>query len=120
MKKNFGIILAIALGLSALLLLIAFQAGWVQAMPFKQERAGAPTIVSYQGQIWDGDAPYNGTGYFKFAILDATGTTYYWSNDGGELGIPPEEYHSTGSEWSFQCQPWGFFPVRWIDDSIIG
>jgi hypothetical protein len=92
MKKNFGIILAIALGLSALLLLIAFQAGWVQAMPFKQERAGAPTIVSYQGQIWDGDAPYNGTGYFKFAILDATGTTYYWSNDTGELGIPPEEY----------------------------
>jgi hypothetical protein len=92
MKKNFGIVLAVALGLSALLLTIAFQAGWVRANPFNQERAGAPTIVSYQGQIWDGADPFNGTGYFKFAILDATGTTYYWSNDGGELGIPPEEY----------------------------
>jgi hypothetical protein len=91
MKKNFGIILAIALGLSALLLTIALQAGWVRANPFNQERAGAPTIVSYQGQIWDGADPYNGTGYFKFAILDATGTTYYWSNF-GELGVPPIEY----------------------------
>ena len=83
MKKNFGTILAIALGLSALLLTIAFQAGWVNARPFaQQERAGAPTIVSYQGQIWDGDEPYGGTGYFKFAIVDADGTTTYWSNDG--------------------------------------
>ena len=43
MKKNFGIILAIALGLSALLLTIAFQAGWVQATPFFQtDRAASP------------------------------------------------------------------------------
>lgn len=91
MKKNFGIVLAIALGLSALLLTIAFQAGWVQANPFKQEtRAGAPAMVSYQGQIWDGDTPYNGTGYFKFAILDFSSTIQYWSND--TLTEPPVAY----------------------------
>jgi len=80
MKKNLGIILAIALGLSALLLTIGTLAGWVKANPFAQEeRAGAPTIVSYQGQIWDGDNPYNGTGYFKFIIYDSIG--FVWSND---------------------------------------
>jgi len=83
MKKNFGIVLAVALGLSALLLTIAFQAGWVKANPFAQEeRIGAPTIVSYQGQIWDGETPYNGTGYFKFAIMDVTGTIYHWNSSG--------------------------------------
>ncbi len=82
MKKNFGIVLAIALGLSALLLTIGSLAGWVKANPFAQEeRTGAPTIVSYQGQIWDGDTPYNGTGYFKFAIIDSF-STQTWSNDG--------------------------------------
>jgi len=82
MKKNFGIILAIALSLSALLLTIAFQAGWVQAKPFFQsERGPEPSIVSYQGQIWDGDVPYNGNGYFKFLILDEK-EDMVWSNDG--------------------------------------
>jgi len=84
MKKNFGIILAIALGLSALLLTIGTLAGWVQANPFTQEeRAGAPTFVSYQGQIWDGKIPYEGTGYFKFAIYDSS-IKQTWSNDGND------------------------------------
>jgi hypothetical protein len=26
--------------------------------------------------------PHNGTGYFKFAVVNAAGTTSYWSNDG--------------------------------------
>jgi len=87
MKKNFGIILAIAMGLSALLLTIAFQAGWVKANPFKQEeRAGTPPIVSYQGQLWDGIAPYDGDGYFMFALIDEEGDII-WSNDGTR---PPE------------------------------
>jgi len=82
MKKYFPTILSIALSLTAILLFIAFQAGWVQANPFVQaERAGAPTIVSYQGAIYDGDIPYNGTGYFKFAIINLAGSTTYWSND---------------------------------------
>ncbi|MCJ7659928.1 MAG: hypothetical protein MUO67_12340 [Anaerolineales bacterium] len=98
MKKNFGLILAIALGLSALLVTIAFQTGWVKAgLSYQEERAGAPTIVSYQGQIWDGDTPYDDTGYFKFAIVDAGGTTTYWSNDGTSTGgTEPTESISLG------------------------
>ena len=90
MKKKLGLILAITLGLSALLLSVASLAGWVTASPFNQERAGAPTIVSYQGQIWDGVTAYNGIGYFKFAILNAGGSTQYWSND--TLATPPTAY----------------------------
>lgn len=85
MKKNFGIVLAIALGLSALLLTVAFQAGWVRANPSRQERASAGALISYQGQIHDTSGPYTGTGYFKFVIINETGSTTYWSNDGTSI-----------------------------------
>ena len=45
-------------------------------------QSGAPTVVSYQGQVTLGGTPYNGTGYFKFAVVNAAGDTTYWSNDG--------------------------------------
>ena len=47
---------------------------------------GAPTMVSYQGQVLLGGTPFTGTGYFKFAVVDAAGTTSYWSNDGTSSG----------------------------------
>jgi hypothetical protein len=83
MKKYFPYILSIALSLTAILLVVAFQAGWVQANPSRQERVGAPTMVSYQGQIWDGDVPYDGPGYFMFAIY-ASSPSLTWSNDGND------------------------------------
>ena len=74
MKKNLGIIIAIALGLSSLLLTIAFNAGWVKARPpIREENIPVPSFISYQGNISEGGVPYNGTGYFKFAIVDACG-----------------------------------------------
>jgi hypothetical protein len=89
MKKNFGIILAVALGLSALLLTIAFQAGWVQAkLPGQETRTGAPSMVSYQGQIWDGDTPFEGKGSFMFAIINSANETT-WSNDGDPTPTTP-------------------------------
>ena len=30
---------------------------------------GAPTVVSYQGQVTVGGAPYTGDGYFKLAVV---------------------------------------------------
>jgi hypothetical protein len=48
--------------------------------------AGAPSVVSYQGQVSLGGSPFDGKGYFKFAIVDADGTTAYWSNDGSSGG----------------------------------
>jgi N-acetylneuraminic acid mutarotase len=49
-------------------------------------QGGAPTVVSYQGQVTVGGTPYTGTGYFKFAILDGA-SAVQWSNasmSGGE------------------------------------
>ena len=34
---------------------------------------GAPSVVSYQGQVTVGGAPFNGTGHFKFAIVNQAG-----------------------------------------------
>lgn len=45
-----------------------------------------PTTVSYQGYVTMGNLPYDATGYFKFAIVNAAGTTTYWSNDGTSNG----------------------------------
>jgi hypothetical protein len=47
-----------------------------------EQSAGSPEVVSYQGKVLVGGVPYTGAGYFKFAIVDAAGTTSYWSNDG--------------------------------------
>ena len=49
-------------------------------------QAGAPQVVSYQGQVNVNGAAFTGTGYFEFAVVDAAGTTSYWSNDGTSTG----------------------------------
>lgn len=48
--------------------------------------AGAPTVVSYQGRVTVNSQPFDGAGYFKFALVDQAGTTSYWSNDGTSTG----------------------------------
>ena len=47
--------------------------------------SGAPTMVSYQGQVKVGGTPYSGTGYFKFAIWSGSGGNA-WTNDGTAAG----------------------------------
>ncbi|MDD1713472.1 MAG: YncE family protein [Methanoregulaceae archaeon] len=49
----------------------------------------ALTVVSYQGRVSVNGQPFNGTGYFKFAIVNAGGTAAYWSNDGTGLATAP-------------------------------
>jgi hypothetical protein len=63
-------------------------AGLVGAVPQARPRllAGAPSVVSYQGQVNLGGSPFDGKGYFKFAIVDPDGTTTYWCNDGSYGG----------------------------------
>jgi hypothetical protein len=72
------------IGLAILALALAVVVTVAQATPAEPAlvQAGAPTVVSYQGQVKVGDSAYDGTGYFKFAIVDAKVTTSYWSNDG--------------------------------------
>lgn len=88
MKKFYFRKLSIYIGLVLLLLHLA---GLVTATPAPQaDRSGAPSVVSYQGQVIVGGTPYSGTGYFKFAIVNSLGTTSYWSNDGSSgMGSEP-------------------------------
>ena len=44
--------------------------------------AQVPQIINYQGKIAVGSTPFTGTGQFRFALVDGTGATSYWSNDG--------------------------------------
>ena len=44
-------------------------------------QAAAPEHVNYQGSVQVDGVLFNGTGQFKFALVDSTGTTTYWSND---------------------------------------
>ncbi len=52
-------------------------------------RAQVPGIINYQGRIVDGGTNFNGTGQFKFALVNGSaGTTNYWSNNGTAVGQP--------------------------------
>ncbi len=84
-------------------LLVALGAGVVFAGPPAQPLAAsaAPTVVSYQGQVTVGGVPHNGSGYFKFAVVDAAGTTSYWSNDGTASGEPVNAVELTVSNGLF-------------------
>ncbi|MBL9157919.1 MAG: tail fiber domain-containing protein [Verrucomicrobiales bacterium] len=44
--------------------------------------AEPPGIINHQGRIAISGVNHSGPGYFKFALVDATGATTYWSNDG--------------------------------------
>lgn len=44
--------------------------------------AAVPSTMSYQGKLVVGNTNYLGTAYFKFAVVNATDTVTYWSNDG--------------------------------------
>ncbi len=63
----------------------------IQAAPGNAPMApgGSPTVVSYQGQVTLDGSPYDGTGYFKFAVVDEaapppTGPTTAAPSGGGE------------------------------------
>jgi len=66
--------------------------------------SGAPTVVSYQGVVMESGTPYTGTGYFKFAVVNAAGDTSYWSNDGTSSGggEPTDGVSLTVDEGLFQ------------------
>ncbi len=97
---------------SVIVLSVALGFTLVHAAPWKAPSAqgGAPTVVSYQGTVMVGTTPYDGTGYFKFAIVDSGGT-YYWSNDGTK-GEPSQSVELDVSN--------GFFTVLLGDTSLSG
>ena len=49
---------------------------------FTSLHAQVPSLINYQGRVLVGAANFNGTGQFKFALVNGAGSTTYWSNDG--------------------------------------
>lgn len=50
--------------------------------------AQVPQLINYQGRVTLGGTNFDGTGQFKFALINAGGSTNYWSNDGRTTGQP--------------------------------
>lgn len=50
-----------------------------------------PELVSYQGHVLFEGKPFNGKGYFKFAIVDALDTVH-WANDDLRISGEPEKW----------------------------
>ena len=44
--------------------------------------AQVPQLINYQGRVAVGGVNFDGSGQFKFALVNAAGTITYWSNDG--------------------------------------
>ena len=44
--------------------------------------AQVPQLINYQGRVAVGTVNFHGPGQFRFALVNAAGTTTYWSNDG--------------------------------------
>jgi formylglycine-generating enzyme required for sulfatase activity/N-acetylneuraminic acid mutarotase len=50
-----------------------------------------PPVLNYAGQVAVNGEAYDGNGLFKFALVNADGTTTYWSNDGSSVnGSEPQ------------------------------
>ncbi len=50
--------------------------------------AQVPQLLNYQGRVSVGGTNFDGTGQFKFSLINTNGTTNYWSNDGRTTGQP--------------------------------
>ena len=47
--------------------------------------AQVPQLINYQGRITVGSVNFDGSGQFKFALVNMDGSTTYWSNDGTSI-----------------------------------
>ena len=47
--------------------------------------AQVPQLINYQGRVVVGTTNFDGSGQFKFALVNEAGTTAYWTNDGTHL-----------------------------------
>lgn len=50
--------------------------------------AQVPQLLNYQGRVAVAGTNFEGTAQFKFALVDATGSVNFWSNDGKTSGQP--------------------------------
>ena len=65
-------------------------------------QAQVPSLINYQGRVAVGTTNFNGTGKFRFALVNTDGSITYWSNDGTSSGgsQPHECRVADGDQWS--------------------
>lgn len=51
--------------------------------------AQVPQLISYQGRVLSNGTNFNGTGQFKFALVQGAGPTLLWKNDGSAGNTEP-------------------------------
>ena len=51
--------------------------------------AQVPNILNYQGRVASVGKTFEGAGQFKFALVNADGSAFYWRNDGGTGASEP-------------------------------
>ena len=50
-----------------------------------ESHAAVPQVLNHQGRIAVAGVNFSGSGQFKFALVNANGSTSYWSNDGTSI-----------------------------------
>ncbi|MFO1499576.1 MAG: tail fiber domain-containing protein [Verrucomicrobiota bacterium] len=53
---------------------------WVWALAGAQAQTPVPGLLHFQGRVTVNGAPFQGTGQFKFALVDGEGTSLLWGN----------------------------------------
>ena len=94
----------------------------------------APNCINFQGIVKTNGILFNGTGYFRFALVDALGSQYFWSNDGVfppaqdiEIAVEGGLYNvELGHSPDMHAIPASVFEIDdiylriWFDDSVNG
>ncbi len=81
MKRKAALIFTVGIGVAAVLGLLSGLA-LARGEMLVPAADTAPTVISYQGEVQVDGATYDGTGYFKFAVVNTAGSQTFWSNDG--------------------------------------
>jgi hypothetical protein len=65
---------------------------WLVAFGLGTTQAAVPQQLNHQGRVAVNGVNFDGTGQFKFALVNANGSTTYWSNDGSSAGSHPTSH----------------------------
>jgi len=48
-------------------------------------QAQVPQLINYQGRVAVGAVNFDGSGQFKFALVNGNGSSTFWSNNGSSI-----------------------------------
>ena len=68
---------------------------WLVAFGLGTTQAAVPQQLNHQGRVAVNGVNFDGTGQFKFALVNANGSTTYWSNDGSSSAGSQPTSHVT-------------------------